>query len=96
MTGIEKPTSLSTSMKTTKRTVGAFEAKTHLSELLDLAAMGERFTITKRGKPVAMLVPLEEEPRMTPEEAMATIRAARVGANLGGDSIRGLIEEGRR
>ena len=78
------------------RTVGAFEAKTRLSELLDLAAMGERFTITKRGKPVAMLVPLEEEPRMTPEEAMAAIRAARVGASLGGDTVRDLIDEGRR
>ncbi len=96
MTGTAEQTSLSTSMKDTTRTVGAFEAKTHLSELLDLAAKGERFTITKRGKPVAMLVPLEAEPRMTPEEAMATIRAARVGADLGGDSIRGLIDEGRR
>ena len=83
-------------MKAATRTVGAFEAKTRLSELLDLAAMGERFTITKRGKPVAMLVPLEEEPRMTPEEAMAAIRAARVGASLGGDTVRDLIDEGRR
>ena len=82
-------------MKETTKTVGAFEAKTHLSELLDRAATGERFTITKRGKPVAMLVPLEEEPRMTPEEAMAAIRAARVGASLGGDTVRDLIDEGR-
>jgi len=78
------------------KTIGAFEAKTHLSKLLDLAAMGERFTITKRGKPVAMLVPLELKPTMTPEEAAAAIRAARVGASLGGDTIKGLIEEGRR
>ena len=78
------------------KTIGAFEAKTHLSELLDLAAIGQRFTITKRGKPVAMIVPLEEEPRRTPEEAVAAIRAARVGADLGGDSIKDLIDEGRR
>jgi prevent-host-death family protein len=39
------------------KTIGAFEAKTHLSELLDLAAVGERITITRRGKAVAMLVP---------------------------------------
>ena len=83
-------------MSVPTKTVGAFEAKTRLSELLDLAAMGERFTITKRGKPVAMLVPLEEEPRMTPAEAMAAIRAARVGASLGGDTVRDLIDEGRR
>ena len=38
-------------------TIGAFEAKTHLSGLLDRAAMGTRFIITKRGRPVAELIP---------------------------------------
>ena len=38
-------------------TVGSFEAKTHLPQLLERAAKGEEFTITKRGKPVARLVP---------------------------------------
>ena len=37
-------------------TVGAFEAKTHLSRLLDQVAAGEEVTITKHGKPVARLV----------------------------------------
>ena len=84
-------------MKTKAKTVGAFEAKTHLSELLDLAAMGERFTITKRGKPIAMLVPIEEPPRMTPEEAMATIKEIRSRFTLGDDlTVKDLIEEGRR
>lgn len=83
-------------MKTTK-TVGAFEAKTHLSELLELAAMGERFTITKRGKPVAMIVPFEDEPSMTPGEAAAALRDLRTRLTLGEDlSVRELIEEGRR
>lgn len=36
-------------------TVGAFEAKSHLSALLERVAQGESFTITKHGKPVAML-----------------------------------------
>ena len=84
-------------MTTSTKTIGAFEAKTRLSELLDLAAMGERFTITKRGKPVAMLVPLEEEPRMTVEEAMAAMDEIRGRVTLGDDlSARDLIEEGRR
>ena len=79
------------------KTVGAFEAKTHLSELLDLAAMGERFMITKRGKPVAMIVPPEQEPAMTPEEAVAALRELRARITLGDDlTIRDLIEEGRR
>ena len=38
-------------------TVGSFEAKTHLPQLLERAAKGEEFTITKHGKPVARLVP---------------------------------------
>ena len=84
-------------MKTNTKTVGAFEAKTRLSELLDLAAMGERFTITKRGKPVAMLVPLEEEPRMTAAEAVAALKEIRSRVTLGDDlTVKDLIEEGRR
>jgi prevent-host-death family protein len=37
--------------------VGAFEAKTHLSELLDQVENGQEITITRRGHPVAKLVP---------------------------------------
>ena len=44
-----------------RRMIGAFEAKTHLSTLLDRAAQGQRFVITKRGRPVAELVPYVEE-----------------------------------
>ena len=77
--------------------IGAFEAKTHLSELLDLAATGERFTITKRGKPVAMLVPVEQKPEITPAEAAAGLRALRSQITLGDDlTVKDLIEEGRR
>jgi len=39
--------------------IGAFQAKTRLSELLDLVAKGRHFRITKRGKPVAELRPIE-------------------------------------
>ncbi|CAN5457643.1 type II toxin-antitoxin system prevent-host-death family antitoxin [soil metagenome] len=37
--------------------VGVFEAKTHLSDLIDRAERGEEITITRRGKAVAKLVP---------------------------------------
>jgi prevent-host-death family protein len=84
-------------MKMNTKTVGAFEAKTHLSELLDLAAMGERFTITKRGKPVAMLVPLEEEPHMTAAEAVTVLKEIRSRVTLGTEvTVKDLVEEGRR
>ena len=39
--------------------IGAYEAKTHLPALLERVARGERFTITKHGRPVARLVPVE-------------------------------------
>jgi len=39
------------------KTVGAFEARTHLSELPDRVSQGETITITRHGAPAAMLVP---------------------------------------
>jgi prevent-host-death family protein len=78
-------------------TVGTFEAKTHLTQLLERVARGERIVITNRGKPVAMLVPPEVE---------ETKDAARVGREmLGyrdrvkrtlGGSFRELAHEGHR
>ncbi|MDE0125652.1 MAG: type II toxin-antitoxin system prevent-host-death family antitoxin [Bryobacterales bacterium] len=42
-------------------TVGAYEAKTHLPRLLDRVARGESLTITRRGRPVARLVPVKDD-----------------------------------
>jgi prevent-host-death family protein len=42
------------------RTLGAFEAKTHLSELIEQVRRGRSFVITLRGRPVAELRPLAE------------------------------------
>jgi prevent-host-death family protein len=42
------------------REVGAFEAKTHLSELLAAVEKGETITITRRGRPVARLAPIDD------------------------------------
>lgn len=41
-------------------TVGLFEAKTHLSELIARAERGEEVIITRHNKPVAKLVPIGE------------------------------------
>ena len=38
--------------------LGAYEAKTHLSKLLERVEKGERFIITKHGRPVAELIPI--------------------------------------
>jgi prevent-host-death family protein len=43
------------------RNIGAFEAKTHLSELLDQVSRGRVYRITKRGRPVAELRPIATE-----------------------------------
>jgi prevent-host-death family protein len=66
-------------------TVGAFEAKTHLSSLLERVAKGEAFTITRHGKPVAQLVPVE---RRNPDRIRAAIKRMKEIAavqTLGGD-----------
>jgi prevent-host-death family protein len=46
----------------TRKTISVAEAKKHLSELLGRVAYGgEQILITKRGKPLARLVPATEE-----------------------------------
>ena len=42
-------------------TVGSYEAKTHLPRLLDRVVRGESLTITRHGRPVARLVPIEQD-----------------------------------
>jgi prevent-host-death family protein len=77
------------------RTVGAYEAKTKLSQLLDDLAAGETISITKHGKVVAVLSPPTARPNAG--EAIDAWLKERRGINLGPDlSIRDLIDEGRR
>ena len=76
--------------------MGSYEAKTHLPRLLDRVQRGERITITRHGVPIAMLVPIDRKPSMTPREAIQALREFRKGLTLDGISIRQLIEEGRK
>ena len=79
------------------KTVGAYEAKTHLAALLDEVERGERVTITRHGRPVAVLMPPSGLPGRTAEEAVAALLEFRRGRRLGaGLSVRDLIDEGRR
>jgi prevent-host-death family protein len=78
-------------------TVGAYEAKTHLSELLERVEAGEEITITKHGAPVAKLVPVKKV--ASPKERVAAIERIQGLAtrlSLGGLKIKDLIREGRR
>lgn len=78
------------------KTVGAFEAKTHLNELLQRVSKGETIQITRRGIPVAKLVPVDEENKKDLREIVREIREIGKGASLKGLTIRELINEGRR
>jgi len=75
--------------------VGAYEAKTHLPRLLEKVAGGERITITKHGRSVAVLQPAEGG-RGNIADVIRELKRFRVGKRLDGDSIREMIEEGRR
>jgi prevent-host-death family protein len=78
-------------------TVGAYEAKTHLSELLEKVEAGEEITITKHGAPVAKLVPVKKE--ASAEERIAAIERIQKlssGLSLQGLKVKDLLSEGRR
>jgi prevent-host-death family protein len=77
------------------KTVGAYEAKTHLPKLLEQAARGEEITITRHGRPVAVLRPVCPETKPHPAKAIAALKEFRSQHRLGGLSLRRMIEEGR-
>ena len=77
-------------------TVGAYEAKTHLPQLLNRVAKGERITITKHGVPIAVLQSPEITRKTPVREVIALLREFRENHSLDGISIREMIEEGRR
>jgi len=78
------------------RRVGAYEAKTRLSQLIDQAAQGEEIIITKHGVPVAALVPVAGPRQKDPQAAIAALKDFRRGRRLAGLSIREMVEEGRQ
>ena len=84
-------------MRRSRNTVGAYQAKTRLSELLERVEAGEEIVITRHGSAVARLVPVKKE--TTAEERAAAIgRIQKLGAGLSlrGLKVKDLIAEGRR
>ena len=78
------------------REVGAFEAKSKLGTLLDWVENGEEVLITRRGKPVARLVPADlGVDRAKARRAVEGLLGARRGVTLGGLRIKDLVDEGR-
>lgn len=86
--------------------IGAYEAKTHLPRLLERVQKGERFVITKHGRPVAELAPIAKRDVEQVKLAIADLRAlrkslARRGVRLKeilgeGESLRDLAHQGHR
>ena len=77
--------------------VQLFEAKARLSELVDRAEAGRETVITRRGRPVARLVPARAG-KAKNTNAKVIDRIIRFSKTLkvrGGVDVRDLIEEGR-
>lgn len=78
--------------------IGASDAKTHWSRLLDWVAAGESFTITKHGRPVAKLVPIvtaQGGAKPDVRAAIARLHKLSKSVKLGNNRLRDLIEDGR-
>ncbi|HWP17588.1 MAG TPA: type II toxin-antitoxin system Phd/YefM family antitoxin [Burkholderiaceae bacterium] len=77
-------------------TIGAFEAKTHLSALLDRVEQGEEVVITKHGRPVARLTPVRPAASVSEDgDLFELMRRQRAGRRLALD-WRQLRDEGRK
>ena len=57
--------------------IGAYDAKTHLPKLLERVEKGERFVITRHGRPVAELIPVAARDKAAIARAIAEVRAVR-------------------
>lgn len=83
------------------RKIGAFEAKTHLSQLLDRASQGESFAITKHGRVIALLTPAAMKPVIATREIIAHIqllrkKIAKRGIKMTLKEVNALKKSGRR
>jgi prevent-host-death family protein len=74
--------------------IGACEAKTHLPELLERVEKGERFVITRHGRPVAELVPVSDRNPERIREAVSRLREMRAKFAKRGIRLSDLLREG--
>lgn len=80
--------------------IGAFQAKNTLGSLLDRVEKGEEITITRRGTPVAKLVPIkpgfDREKARAAAKGLMELRAKLKGPPLTWAEIKAMRDEGRR
>ncbi|HXT02295.1 MAG TPA: type II toxin-antitoxin system prevent-host-death family antitoxin [Elusimicrobiota bacterium] len=78
-----------------RKKISAFDAKTHLGQLLRDAESGQSYLIVRRGKPVARLEPVEAPEDRDYKRLAAAFREIRKRIR-GRVNVRDLINEGRR
>lgn len=79
------------------REVGSYEAKTHLPQLLKAVEGGETIVITRRGRPIAQIVPARDREDKDVAAVIAQMRRARARrATLSRQEILSARDEGRR
>ncbi|MCE9501344.1 MAG: type II toxin-antitoxin system prevent-host-death family antitoxin [Leptospira sp.] len=82
-------------MKSSNTYISAFNAKTHLSEVLKKVEYGEKFIVTKRGKPVAKIIPISGISSFSSEFVIQKFQDIRKGIK-GKINIKEYIEDGRK
>jgi prevent-host-death family protein len=75
--------------------IGSFEAKTKFSELLRKVELGERFTITRRGRVVAEITPPAPAIRSVPQDVIDRLMHPKIHG-ISGDEVLAAIRHGRR
>lgn len=76
--------------------IGAFEAKTRLPQLLQRVEAGERFVITRHGRPVAELVPFRLRDCGRVQNAIDALKKFQRTHSLEGIPVRRLVKDARK
>jgi prevent-host-death family protein len=76
--------------------IGSYDAKTKLPEILRRVEKGESFTITKRGRPIADLVPSRAGYRQRAKSAINVIREAAGKYHITDDELSAMKDQGRK
>ena len=76
--------------------IGAYEAKTHLAQLLERVARGDHFTITRHGKPVAQLIPVTSDRKQAQQAAARIVDRRRCLRKVPLAELMDTVHEGHR
>lgn len=74
--------------------IGVYEAKTHFARLLERVRKGERFVITKHGRPIAQLTAVAGHDEDAVRDTLARLRAGREALARRGVRLKDLLEKG--